>query len=167
MLSCNVDVIYKWKLEPNANTSGKAGLTDVHLICACTDPRAKALKHLPGTLKKYSWKALETVLLSDAASKVASKRQDNIDDELMPDNASNADGGSKNGGEAKDEGAGDKPKSLATTVLEGNQSKDEEDSQSDDDVRPSADKLLLCKEGLVRSEHIVETIAIQIGWNLS
>lgn len=85
-------------LEANANKPGEARLNDVYFICARTDPQAKVLKHLPGTLKKYFWKALETILLSDAVSKVARKRQADVDAGLLPDDASNADGGSKIGG---------------------------------------------------------------------
>ena len=44
-------------------------------------------------------------------------------------------------------------------ALKGNESDDEEGSHSDDDVRPYAGKLLLCKGIPVGSKHTVDTIA--------
>lgn len=158
---------YRWNFDPKANASGKAGLSDVHLICACTDPRAKKLKFLPRALRKYSRKALKEVLLADVALKVSRKRDADIAAGLVPDGESNVDGGSVNingdAGEVKEEGADGKPKSLVRMVLKGTDS-DEEDSGSDADVRPSVDKPLLCKGVSVRSVHTVEeVIAIEKG----
>ena len=82
----------------------------------------------------------------------------------------NADGGSVNGNgdadEGKEEGTGDRSMPPVTMVLEGKASDDEEDSGLDAEIRPSADKTLLCKAMPVRSV-TVEMIATEKGWKFS
>ena len=67
---------------------------------------------------------MEKALLADTALEVSRKRQADIDAGLVPDDESNANGGSVNGNddasEVKEEGAGDKSKFLVRMVLEGN-----------------------------------------------
>lgn len=109
--------------HPSRNASGKAGQSDVHLVCACCDRRAKLFKHLPRAFKQYSGKAVEKTLLADPALRLSRERQADVDAGLVPEDESNADGGSVNGngdaGDVKEEGAGDKSDSLARMTLGG------------------------------------------------
>lgn len=127
----------RWDLKPGPSDSDKAGLSEVHLICAAMDPRAKRLRGLPKPLKTHTWKLLEEILLNDVARKVDEKRDADIAagrlrDDSASDGAEDPSNGEA-GGEAKEQDKDKEPKSLARKVLEGNAS-DTEGSSSDLDV---------------------------------
>lgn len=125
----------RWNLEPGPSDSDKAGLSEVHLICAALDPRAKKLRGLPKTLKAHTWKVLEEILLNDVARKVDEKRDADIAAGRVLDEARDgaedpSDG--EAGGETKEQGNDKEPKSLARMVLEGDACDTE--GSSDDEV---------------------------------